>query len=1135
MTVNHVQRLILFTVILLQAEWLLAAQHSGSVRFGGQPVPGATVTASLGDKKAVTATDEGGRYVFEDLAPGVWLIEIDMFGFTRQSRSVQAGAQPSVLEWVLEMKPRGVRPPAAAAPSRTPLAPSRARASAAQRNTGETDYRMLTLNPEAEGPEMAGPEPLPANAEEYGATESFLVTGSVTRGLEDARREEARDGRRPDMGERFPGGGFGMGMGPQGALGPGAGPGAEPGAGPGAGMGPGAGQRPGMGAGSGPGMRGGLGGGGGPGMGRGGPGGGGGGGGGRGGFAAGGRRGPGGARSRTSIGNRRQRNEIRGSLYFSLRNSALDARPYSLTGQTVAKPSYAQSRFGLTAGGALRIPKLFESEHTIFFFNYTGSRSRNPYNAVATLASPMEREGDFSQSVARGPVTIYDPLSQLPFAGNRIPRDRINPAATGLLSFIPLPNSSGQVQNYQYLASVPNTNDNIGIRVNQTLSRHDRLDFNVNTQRRDSQTAQAFGFRDTGDGNGLSATAGYTHSSSSRITNNLRFSFSRNRNEMTPFFADKTNVAQQLGIGGTSSDPRNWGPPNLSFTNFGGLSDGTPSLRRDQTFSVSEGVTLVRKGHNVTLGGSLRRIEINSLAENGRGAFSFSGIKTSAFDANNQPLAGTGFDFADFLLGLPQSSNIRFGSANTYFRAQAYSAYVNDDWRLRRNFSLNLGVRYEFFTPFTEKQGHIANLDIAPGFTGVAVVTPGQSGPYTGRFPEALIDPDKKLFSPRTGLAWRPLPKRPLIVRAGYSLFFNGSIYNQFPSRLASQPPFATTASVTTSTARVLSLQDGFAASPNQDVTNTYAVDRQYRVPYAQTWNLTAQQSLPHALVVELGYMGTKGTRLDLQRMPNRAAPGSPLTAEQRRQIGNATGFTYDTSIGNSIYHAGDVRITRRFQKGISVNTTYVFSKGIDNASSFGGGGGGGVAQNDSDLRAERGLSSFDQRHSLSVGYYLVSPVGERGLMKSGKWGPRFLGDWSLSGNLAFSSGSPLTARVLGNLSNAGGVIGSGRADATGANIDEGPGFFNLLAFTIPPPGRFGNAGRNTIPGPTRTSMNLGLSRSFRIGDGRRRAEFRVESSNFLNHVSYTSLGTVVNASNYGLPLAAAAMRATTAIMRFRF
>jgi hypothetical protein len=298
---------------------------------------------------------------------------------------------------------------------------------------------------------------------------------------------------------------------------------------------------------------------------------------------------------------------------------------------------------------------------------------------------------------------------------------------------------------------------------------------------------------------------------------------------------------------------------------------------------------------------------------------------------------------------------------------------------------------------------------------------------------------------------------------------------------------------------------------------------------------VTAQQSLPHALVVELGYMGTKGTRLDLQRMPNRAAPGSPLTAEQRRQIGNATGFTYDTSIGNSIYHAGDVRITRRFQKGISVNTTYVFSKGIDNASSFGGGGGGGVAQNDSDLRAERGLSSFDQRHSLSVGYYLVSPVGERGLMKSGTWGPRFLGDWSLSGNLAFSSGSPLTARVLGNLSNAGGVIGSGRADATGANIDEGPGFFNLLAFTIPPPGRFGNAGRNTIPGPTRTSMNLGLSRSFRIGDGRRRAEFRVESSNFLNHVNYTSLGTVVNASNYGLPLAAAAMRATTAIMRFRF
>ena len=1105
---------------LVSAGLLTAAQHSGSVRAGGQAVPGATVTAVSGDKKISTSTDEDGKYAFEDLPAGMWLIEVELFGFTKQGRPLSVGADATTMEWTLELQPRTTVTTRRTAPVR--------------QTNGQTqpNYVTLALNAETEGAGVAPPDPAPpAIGEESTATEAFLVNGSMSRGLEDATRDSFREARAP--GDGFPGQGFGMGPG---------GPEMRPGPEGGDGMGPAQGPGPGS-----PGGRGGP-----PGMsGRGGPPGGGfsgrGSSGGGGGFSGGGRgkggvsgkygRGKSSGRDRSNIGNRRQRNQMHGSLYWSLRNSALDARPYSLSGQVLAKPSYAQSRFGLSAGGPLHIPKLFAFDKTFFYFNYTGSRSRNPYSAVATLPSELERAGDFSQSVARGPVTIFDPLSQLPFAGNRVPQTRFNSASTGLLAFIPLATDAGRVQNYQYVTSRPNGNDNFGIRVNQTLTRHDRLDFNVNIQQRNSETAQMFGYRDANDGEGLSAAAGYSHTFGSRITSSLRWSFSRNRNQLDPFFAYKIDVARDLGIGGTSSDPRNWGPPNLSFTNFGALSDGTPSLSRNQTSSVTEGITAVRKSHTVTFGGSYRRMQINSLAENGRGGFSFSGLKTSAFDANGQPIAGTGFDFADFLLGFPQSSNIKFGSANTYFRAQAYGAYVNDDWRVRPNFTVNAGLRYEYFTPFTEKQGHIANLDIAPGFTGVAVVTPGNSGPYTGGFPDALIDPDKKLFSPRIGIAWRPGKKRPLVVRAGYGLFFNGSIYNQFPSRLASQPPFATTASITTSTARVLTLQDGFAAAPKQDVTNTYAVDRFYRVPYAQTWNLNLQQTLSRGFVVEMGYQGTKGTRLDLQRLPNRAAPGSPLTAEQRRLIGNATGFTFDTSIGNSIYHAGQLRLTRRFQKGISANLSYTYAKSIDNASTFGGGGGGGVAQNDTDLRAERGLSSFDQRHALSMGYYLLSPVGERGLMKTSKWGPRFLGNWSLSGSMTFNSGTPLTARVLGNLANSGtGAVGSGRAQATGTGIHDGAGLFNLLAFTLPPAGHFGNAGRNTIPGPSRLSMNVAFGRSFRIGgDARKRVELRVESANFANHVSFTSFGTVVNASNYGLPLAAAPMRSFNALLRFRF
>src|SRR5262249_8114851 len=188
----------------------------------------------------------------------------------------------------------------------------------------------------------------------------------------------------------------------------------------------------------------------------------------------------------------------------------------------------------------------------------TGSHTKSPYNATTTLPSLLERSGDFSQSLTRGPgatyvpVTIYDPLTSQPFAGNRIPLDRINPAARGLLSFMPLASYNRTVQNYQFLTSVPNTNDNYGIRVNQTLSRPDRLDFNVNIQTRGNETSTLYGFRDDGDGNGLSATAGYTHNFGPRSTNNIRWSLSRNLSKNTPYFAYGADVARQLGISGTS-------------------------------------------------------------------------------------------------------------------------------------------------------------------------------------------------------------------------------------------------------------------------------------------------------------------------------------------------------------------------------------------------------------------------------------------------------------------------------------------------------------------------------------------------------------------------------------------------------
>jgi hypothetical protein len=298
------------------------------------------------------------------------------------------------------------------------------------------------------------------------------------------------------------------------------------------------------------------------------------------------------------------------------------------------------------------------------------------------------------------------------------------------------------------------------------------------------------------------------------------------------------------------------------------------------------------------------------------------------------------------------------------------------------------------------------------------------------------------------------------------------------------------------------------------------------------------QQDLPGALVMEAGYLGTKGTRLVMQRSPNRAAPGSPLTAEERRRIEGAVGFTYDTTEGNSIFHALQLRLNRRMRRGLSWNAFYTWSKSIDNASSIGGTG-SLVVQNERDFSAERGLSNFDRRHTFSLNAFLSSPFGPNAAMlREPSVMAHLLRDWTITSSLTLNSGPFLTARVLGSTSDAGGtgVTGSGRADATGLPISAGNGYFNTLAFAVPQAGTFGNAARNTIPGPGTFSLNASLGRSFRIGDNtRRQFEVRAEAENLLNHVNITGLGTVVNAIDYGLATSAGNMRSVNLTLRLRF
>jgi hypothetical protein len=476
---------------------------------------------------------------------------------------------------------------------------------------------------------------------------------------------------------------------------------------------------------------------------------------------------------------------------------------------------------------------------------------------------------------------------------------------------------------------------------------------------------------------------------------------------------------------------------------------------------------------------------------------------------------------------MPQSSSIQYSEQTNYFLQNQANGYLQDEWKIRPNLTLILGVRYEYFGPITEKYGRIANLAITPDFGSFTVVTPATPGESS-----SLIHADYKDFSPRLALAYKvPGTKKSTLIRAGYGIYYNAQIYNSFIQQLAKQPPFAVSSAVNTSTLNTLTFFNAFQTASGQTATNTYAVDPNYRTPYAGSWNFSVQRELGRGFFADLTYLGTKGTRLDVKLIPNQAPPGSKASLLETTGL-----YTYEESNGDSIFHALQLRLNRRFNRGLSFQAFYQFAKSIDDSSSFGGAG-NTTAQNWLDLAAERGLSSFDVRHEFTTAFVWTSPIAGPGshVAPDGKVA-RLLKDWQISGNLTAQTGNPLTARVLGNtqqLAQTGG-IGSGRASATGEPIDDGAGFFNLAAFSVPAVGTYGDAGRNTIPGPGTLSLNTALARSFTLAE-RRRIEFRVEANNVLNHVSYTNLYTVVNAVNYGLPSAAASMRTLQAVVRIRF
>ncbi len=453
-------------LVLLAVSLPFVFAQSGTVKAGGQPIPGASVRATQGQRSLVTLTDANGVFRFNGMTPGAWVVEADMFGFDPLRREVQITAAPTNIDLTLQLSARATTPvPARSAPARP----------APQEISAAPDFPATQPDASAAlagfGPQVSADS----------SNESFLVNGTVSEALRTNQGDFAGAG---PGGFGFPGGFPGGDLGQFG--GPGGPGGDQPGVAGGVG---GPGGRGGPGAG-GPGGRGGRGPGGGGFAGGGGPGGGrgfaGGGPGGRGGGGGRGGRGGRGGQNAAFIGNRvrRSANTIRVQAFFTARNSVFDARPFSLNGQEQPKSSYANNRYGLNIGGPVIIPKLFDLSKVLnFTVNYNGTLARNPYDATATLPSAAERSGNFA-----GRNTIYDPASCVaglgcqPFADNQIPLTRMSPIAQGLLQYIPLPIYGGLIQNYRYTTSIPSNSQSVNARLQWTVDRTDRISFTSNVQ-----------------------------------------------------------------------------------------------------------------------------------------------------------------------------------------------------------------------------------------------------------------------------------------------------------------------------------------------------------------------------------------------------------------------------------------------------------------------------------------------------------------------------------------------------------------------------------------------------------------------------------------------------------------------------
>jgi len=824
-------------------------------------------------------------------------------------------------------------------------------------------------------------------------------------------------------------------------------------------------------------------------------------------------------------------NQPHGSLFEFLRNSAMDARTF-FSPKGTAFPSFRLNQFGGSFGGPVEIPKLYNGKNKTFFFvDYEGYRRTSQQFILGNIPTLKMRSGDFSET-----APIYDPLTTRSnpngsgfirdqFANNQIPASRWDPVSVKILNAYPVPTSSGRFNNYS-ANLVQQQNWNQGdVRVDHQISPKDQLFARYSIQNTQTTVPSTYpattipgisgpvNLSDEAAFAGVSfqpaqhAVASYIRVISPLLVNELRAGMNRYRLDYTANqYAPGAALGNQLGVPNANVTPDEQNLPIFSSSGYLGIGQtrSLPLFRRENTFEYVDNMTLTKGAHTLKWGVDFRRRQLTIYQTNmGNGRFNFSPALTDS----RQP-AGVGGDAAaSFLLGYPALIGHDYTLNWPGERGSELGLYFADDWRITKKLTLNLGLRWDYYTPFSEVANRWANFNISTGKIDIA----GQNG--VGQ--NADVQPYYKNFGPRFGFAYQALTH--VVIRGGFGLFYNPTGSEGGSLRLFRQLPFGLTVSNSPGDITVTPGQrvsNGFAPLPafNLSLANNpsgvmFSVDPKFRPSYAEQFNFTVEDEItPLQMVLKAATIGNLGRHLYNTYNANQAVPGATALNTRRPLYSldpNVTDVNYFTTNGLSEYYAFQLTADKRFNRGVSVLLGYTWSHAIDNVPlEFGGGSAGPQPQDPRFLYLERADSIIDIRQRLTLSYLLELPFG-KGKKYLNYGGPVdwILGGWQTNGILAAQTGLPFSPVLQTSTTNTG--TGS-RPDVIAPVTYPGTlqRWFSTGSYGIPAQYTYGNAGRDTLRGPGRTNLDLSLFKNFVIRE-QTRYEFRAEAFNVLNHPQF--------------------------------